>query len=344
MNTAVSVPNNTMPAPITAFDIMMNPEMMSRFEKLAETMASSKFSVPKHLQNNPSDCLAVIMQSVQWQMDPFAVAQKTHQINGTLGYEAQLVNAVIINRAPVTGRLQFEWYGDWAKINGKEDKSWDKGVKVWATLKGETTPREITLSMGQVGPVRNSPLWLADPRQQLAYLAIKRWSRLYTPDVILGVYTPDEIVEREEVDVTPAQSQVKKHQGAGGLKAQMAEREQQQEATVIDMESQAHDSAPYDVDGAIDHIKKLNTIAELKEFSKAIPSDIAEDQQAKIKETYSTQYRFVQVLDGIEAAKSLEALDGVMAKSFEPHSANFNDPQTNAINLSYEQKQAALTA
>jgi hypothetical protein len=51
---------------------------------------------------------------------PFAVAQKTHQINGVLGYEAQLVNAVITNRAPITGRLNFEWYGDWAKINGKK--------------------------------------------------------------------------------------------------------------------------------------------------------------------------------------------------------------------------------
>ena len=45
--------------------------------------------------------------------------------------------------------------------------------------------------------VRNSPLWKSDPKQQLAYLAIKKWARLFTPDVILGVYTPD------EMDVTP---------------------------------------------------------------------------------------------------------------------------------------------
>jgi hypothetical protein len=34
-------------------------------------------------------------------------------------------------------------------------------------------------------------------RQQLAYLAVKRWARLYCPDVILGVYTADEVDERE---------------------------------------------------------------------------------------------------------------------------------------------------
>ena len=35
---------------------------------------------------------------------------------------------------------------------------------------------------------RNSTLWADDPRQQLAYLAVKRWARLYCPEVILGVY------------------------------------------------------------------------------------------------------------------------------------------------------------
>ena len=52
---------------------------------------------------------------------------------------------------------------------------------------------------------RNSTLWADDPRQQLAYLAIKRWARLYCPDVILGVYSPDELNERgpAEKDITP---------------------------------------------------------------------------------------------------------------------------------------------
>lgn len=47
--------------------------------------------------------------------------------------------------------------------------------------------------MAQVGEVRNSPLWVADPRQQLAYLATKRWARLHAPDVMLGVYSVDEL-------------------------------------------------------------------------------------------------------------------------------------------------------
>ena len=333
---ALTTPQNGQIAHLTAFDIMMNPEIMDRFERIASVMASSKFAVPKHLQGNTGDCLAIIMQSAQWQMDPFAVAQKTHQINGVLGYEAQLVNAVITNRAPITGRLNFEWYGDWAKINGKEDKSWDKGIKVWATLKGETSPREIDISMGQVGSVRNSPLWVSDPRQQLAYLAIKRWSRLYTPDVILGVYTPDEIVEREELDVTPVQSTVKKHQGSSGLKAQMAEREQSQE-TVIDM-------APnFDVEGLINQINALSTIEELKALAKTIPADLGEPAKTNISTAYANRKNYVQLLVDLDSADTIELINSIMAERFEPNTSSMSDEQIDEVSALFERKSAELT-
>ncbi|WP_010112850.1 RecT family recombinase [Acinetobacter sp. P8-3-8] len=333
---ALTTPQNGQIAHLTAFDIMMNPEIMDRFERIASVMASSKFAVPKHLQGNTGDCLAIIMQSAQWQMDPFAVAQKTHQINGVLGYEAQLVNAVITNRAPITGRLNFEWYGDWAKINGKEDKSWDKGIKVWATLKGETSPREIDISMGQVGSVRNSPLWVSDPRQQLAYLAIKRWSRLYTPDVILGVYTPDEIVEREELDVTPVQSTVKKHQGASGLKAQMAEREQSQE-TVIDMAPEFNTAA------LIAQIYATETLEQLKEVSNTVPTNLGEPAQTEIKNAHGWQKFYLQLLVDLEDAGDVEIINSIMGERFEPNTSGLSDVQIDKINSIYERKAAELT-
>lgn len=334
---ALTTPQNGQIAHLTAFDIMMNPEIMDRFERIASVMASSKFAVPKHLQGNTGDCLAIIMQSAQWQMDPFAVAQKTHQINGVLGYEAQLVNAVITNRAPITGRLNFEWYGDWAKINGKEDKSWDKGIKVWATLKGETSPREIDVSMGQVGSVRNSPLWVSDPRQQLAYLAIKRWSRLYTPDVILGVYTPDEIAEREELDVTPVQSTVKKHQGASGLKAQMAEREQSQE-TVIDMAPEFNTAA------LIAQIYATETLEQLKEVSNTVPTNLGEPAQTDIKNAHGWQKFYLQLVVDLEDAADVETINKIMGERFEPHTSGLSDVQIDKINSIYERKAAELTA
>ena len=148
--------------------------------------------------------------------------KKRTLINGTLGYEAQLVNAVITSMSPTTGRLNYDWFGPWERVTGKfrtltgksgkpyQAPAWSTedeagcGVRVWATLRGETEPRVLELLLSQA-TVRNSTLWASDPKQQLAYLATKRWARLYTPDVILGVYTPDELQQREPIDVTPVQ-------------------------------------------------------------------------------------------------------------------------------------------
>ena len=190
--------------------------------KMAEILAKGKVTVPQHLQNNIGDCMAIVLQAAQWNMDPFAVAQKTHLVSGKLGYEAQLVNAVVITRAPVTGRPQYEWFGDWDKVIGKfKEKTSQKGetyrvpgwtleeekglgIRVWMTMRGESEPRVLELLLSQA-TVRNSTLWAGDPKQQLAYLAIKRWARLYCPDVLLGVYSADEL-ETPEAPLIPSNS------------------------------------------------------------------------------------------------------------------------------------------
>ncbi|HBD0095809.1 TPA: recombinase RecT [Escherichia coli] len=184
---------------------IFSPEGMNQLVRFAELMSQSKATVPEHLEGKTADCLAVTMQAAQWGMNPFAVAQKTHVVNGKLGYEAQLVNAVVSSSSLLATRLNYRWSGDWSNVNGKTDKSPNLTVTVSAVLKGEAEPRELTISMAQAG-VRNSPLWEQDPRQQLAYLCTKRWARLHAPDVLLGVYTPDELQEtapRVERDITP---------------------------------------------------------------------------------------------------------------------------------------------
>lgn len=186
-----------LPANAQTSALILDPQAMQNMVAFADFMCKAVITVPKHLQGNSGDCLAVTMQAMQWGMNPFAVAQKTHLVNGNLGYEAQLVNAVIIARAPIIGRPNFEWYGDWSKVDGKTCKAHDVGVRVWVTIKGESEPRIHDVSFAQVGTTRNSPNWVNDPKQQIAYLATKKLARLHFPDVILGVYTEDELLDTD---------------------------------------------------------------------------------------------------------------------------------------------------
>ncbi|EHC9995841.1 recombinase RecT [Escherichia coli] len=258
---------------------IFSPEGMNQLVRFAELMACSKATVPAHLAGKPSDCLAVTMQAAQWGMNPFAVAQKTHVVNGTLGYEAQLVNAVVSSSNLLSTRLNYRWDGDWSKVNGKSDKSPSLTVTVSAVLKGEAEPRELTISMAQAG-VRNSPLWEQDPRQQLAYLCVKRWARLHAPDVLLGVYTPDELQEatpRVERDITPPAATA---QGMNSLINSKPEQKQE--------ERQQHkdDRGPEEILHAFSGAAmNYNTQADLDKAYKYVAQKLADDDDLLAKAT-----------------------------------------------------------
>lgn len=202
-----------------AFDLVMNDTAMDRMMVAAEMMASAKVTIPKHLQNSKGDCMAVIMQAAQWKMNPFSVAQKTHlSQSGALGYESQLINAVIVACGAITGQPEFEFFGEWEKILGrvvemkgqsggkyyvsgwKPDEEKGLGVRVTATLRGESAPRTIEVLLAQCYP-RFSTQWATDPQQQIIYAANRKFSRRYCPGAILGVYSIDELeappIERE---------------------------------------------------------------------------------------------------------------------------------------------------
>lgn len=162
-----------------------------RAMQVAKAMASATVSVPNHLRNQPGDCLAIVMQASQWGMNPFAVAQKTHLVSGTLGYEAQLVNAVIQASGAIRGRFHYEYKGEDAAMEcrvgaivaGENDITWSE----WLKSSAITT--------------KNSPLWKTNPKQQIGYLQVKNWARAYAPGAILGVYTEDELVDNSPRDM-----------------------------------------------------------------------------------------------------------------------------------------------
>ena len=202
-------------------NVLGNLDQLDRITRFAELMATGKCTIPKELQNNPGDCLAISLQAQAWQMNPYAVAQKSHVIKGKIGYEAQLVNAVITRHAPITGRPQFHYSDGWEKVlnkfrvvqgnNGpytvpdwKPEDEQGLWCEVSATMIGEDEPRILRMLLSQAHP-RLSTQWATDPKQQLSYTTLKKWARLHCPDVVLGIYTPEELQQRPqaEKDITP---------------------------------------------------------------------------------------------------------------------------------------------
>jgi hypothetical protein len=164
------------------------PATMADAMELAKLMASSNF-VPPHLRGKAGDCLAVVMQSTRWSMDPFAVANKTFFVNDRMAYEAQLVIAVINTRAPLKGRLEFSYEGDGNNLT----------CTVSGTIRGDDRPKIVEQEISTI-TTRNSPLWKQAPRQQLGYFTARLWARLHCPEVLLGVYTVDELQDGGQLE------------------------------------------------------------------------------------------------------------------------------------------------
>ena len=182
-------------------------ENLGQVMEFAKLMAVSGIAVPKWLRNNPGGCLAICSRALRWGMDPFAVAEKSYMAVGKggvehVGYEAQLVHAVITAHAPLKGRLRSE-------IIGTGD---ERRCKVWGTFKGETKPHEYTsetlgkkikdIGYNDKGQLKGSPLWLEDPEVQLTYSAVRQWCRLHSSETLLGVYAQDELEAPLEVSPT----------------------------------------------------------------------------------------------------------------------------------------------
>ncbi|MFJ5469439.1 RecT family recombinase [Pectobacterium carotovorum] len=209
-NTSIVTTEQQTPNVMNNSVLLMRADIMEQIMNIADVMSKGVATVPKHLQGKPSDCLAIVMQAARWGMDPYVVGQKTHLVNGQLGYEAQLVNAVVTSSSAVRGRFKYEYGGDWEKIVGKKDGRDESGlfIRVGAILRGE---QEITwgepVYLADI-TTRNSPLWKTAPKQQITYLAVKYWARLYCPEVIMGVYSPDEIEHRTEKEINPAPQRV----------------------------------------------------------------------------------------------------------------------------------------
>lgn len=314
--------------------MIFNGDMLDKMQSLANLMATSKVTVPAHFRGQPGDCLAVVMQAMQWQMNPYAVAQKTFLVSGVLGYEAQLVNAVIQNSGAIKGRFHYEYKGEGQNIS----------CRVGAVISGEG---EITwgewLSAASV-TTKNSPLWKTNPQQQLGYLQVKNWGRAFCPGAILGVYTPDElepvVAEKELNPITETDGKTsaildKLHKKPpiehGPVTGQSDSGAGLPEAMAAI--AKAHDRDTLDTAKAL--------MMALSGGNKAIADQAYRERVAELKKQYEQKnqdpYRLGAVLDAIAKAKSKAALDAV-------DRSGLDDGQAKTAETAWLKKQAELEA
>ena len=288
---------------VSTQSMVFDPTVIAGMQRMAEMMCEARVTIPKHLQGSPADCLAIIMQAAQFQINPFAMAQKTFLVGGVLGYEAQLVNAVIANSGAIRGRFHYEYRGDGQNIE----------CRVGAIPAGETAVVWGEWLSAASVTTKNSPLWKTNPKQQLGYLQVKNWARQYTPGAILGVYTVDELQDAPErtmgnAEVIPSQPTASRTEA---VKARLAARSHIPVSGVATPEYSGvriqQDTAP-DLATTLRIIADATTRTEMEqaaEIAKQLPS---QTDKATARKAFKERAAQLKAEDDAEAAAEREAI------------------------------------
>ncbi len=151
--------------------------------QVAKVLALSAQAVPPHCRGKPGICLGIVLAAAELNLSPTALANKTYVVNDRLAYESQAIHAIVERRAPLARRLRCRYIGEGD----------NRQCEVTGWLVGEEEPFVYTSPRLKDIKVKNSPLWATKPDLQLWYNASRDWARMWVPDVILGLYTADEL-------------------------------------------------------------------------------------------------------------------------------------------------------
>ena len=173
-------------APIITTDVIpvLDTGRFEQMQRVAVAMADMSILPPTLVAPTPrgtvANCFKIVNQAVRWGVDPFALIDCAFVVHGKLGYEGKVIAAIINSKVP--GRLKYDY-----DFEGEE-----RCVIVSAQIEGEDKERTVEGTVEQWST--KTEAWQKDPDQMLSYRGARQWARRHMPEVILGVYSVDELV------------------------------------------------------------------------------------------------------------------------------------------------------
>lgn len=173
-------------------------------KRMAETLALSTI-VPKDYQNNACNAMIAIEIANRLQTSPLMVMQNLNVIQGRPSWSAQFLIAMVNGSGKYDMELQFDEKTD---NDGKPFS-----CQCWTTKNGrKVTGIVIDMDMAQAeGWVqKNGSKWKTMPQVMLRYRAASFFARMNCPELTLGYYSKEEILDGDfkEYPLEDVQEQV----------------------------------------------------------------------------------------------------------------------------------------
>lgn len=181
-----------------------------RILKIAEIAAKSEL-IPEKFRGKPNDCFIGLYRGDRLGMDPFGFLEKIFVLDGKVGFEGQLIIAILNRSGRFTGQINFE-YSDGPALSFPEKHYMagkgitDRICHAVAVLAVEKTTVRAKCSLQMAidsgwtikhdragNLMQTAKQWFMLTDLRLAYRAAAYLGRLYAPDAILGMQTLDEL-------------------------------------------------------------------------------------------------------------------------------------------------------
>ena len=170
--------------------------------------------------NAASNCLIALNMANRMGYDPLMIMQNLHIIEDRPAWSSQFIIAAI-NACGKFSPLRFEIANHGMAEVDYTTTSWENGSKqtyqnkmtinnmsciAWAIEKAtgeriESAKIDMVMAVKEGWYQKNGSKWQTMPDQMLRYRAAAFFGRIYAPEILMGIYSVDEV--RDFIDVTP---------------------------------------------------------------------------------------------------------------------------------------------
>lgn len=161
-------------------------------------MLSKSLIIPKNYQNNVADCFLAMELAVRLQTSPFVVMQNTYVIDGKPSFSAQFVIGKI-NSCGRFSPLRFKFDGDGDDYHCF---AYAKDLETGETVNGPKVSIRMAKGEGWWSKKnkygKECSKWQTMPELMMQYRAGSFFSRMYIPDLFMGMSTTEELIDMHQ--------------------------------------------------------------------------------------------------------------------------------------------------
>lgn len=174
--------------------------------QMAKALSQSTL-VPKEYQGNEANCMIAIDISIRLKTSPFLVMQNLDVIQGRPSWSAKSLIGMINASGRYDMELQFE--------EKQDSKGKPFSCQCWTTKSGRRVDGpviDMDMAIAEKWVDKNGSKWKTMPQVMLRYRAASFFSRMNCPEISMGLYTSDEILDGDfrEYPLEDMAEQVKK--------------------------------------------------------------------------------------------------------------------------------------